>query len=115
MITFKSRACLNRINPVDPSFVILDRLLSQAEKSNPEHDGFLILVQPSDINAVLDEWHPGATFQSLPYEGVHYKDNHYIAVTLLNNQASLVWVFPDAEWLPDNIRLALEDNLVPTT
>jgi hypothetical protein len=79
----------------------------------PEQDGFLILVQPAkDLEMKLEELHPGKTLRTIPYEGVHYKDGHYIAVSLLSNQASLVWVFFDGQ-LDDDLREVLEDNLVP--
>ena len=128
MITFKSPECLSKLDPSDPSHSIIkelvDRLVQESNRSKhywiPEQDGFFILVQPKDLDMTLDELHPGRTLLDLPYEGVHYKhrDNsnyqgHYVAVTLLSNQASLVWVIPDADWLPEDLRNVLEDNLVP--
>ena len=77
-------------------------------------DGFFILVQPQDQDLILDELHPGTTLRSIRYEGVPSKSGHYIGVSLLSNQASLVWVFPDADWLDDDLRAVLEDNLVPS-
>jgi hypothetical protein len=71
-------------------------------------------VQSEDLDVTLDEWHPGKTLSSIPYEGLQYKDGHYIGVSLLSNQASLVWIF-ESDWLPSDLREVLEDNLVPVT
>ncbi len=65
------------------------------------------------------QFHPGKTLLTIPYEGTEYykgsdhKVGHYIAVSLLNNQASLVWIVPNEDWLDDDLRTVLEDNLVP--
>ena len=123
MIYFKTPECLSKLNPSDPSHSIIEelieRLVRESERSKhywiPEQDGFFILVQPEDLDMTLDEMHPGETLCSIPYEGVHYKNGHYIAVSLLNNQASLVWVIPDADWLGDDLLEVLEDNLIPST
>lgn len=122
MIYFKTPACLSKLSLTDTSFPVIkeliERLVQESEQSQhhwiPEQDGFFILVQPEDLEMTLDDFHPGATLSSIPYEGVHYKDGHYVAVSLLNNQASLVWVIPD-ELLGDELRSVLEDNLVPST
>ena len=122
MITFKSETDLQKLPSSNPSYSIIkeliDRLVQESERSKhhwiAEQDGFFILVQPQDLDLILDELHPGTTLRSIPYEGVHYKSGHYIGVSLLNNQTSLVWVFPDADWLDDDLRAVLEDNLVPS-
>ena len=119
MITFKSPECLSKLDPSDPSFSIIkelvDRLVQESKRSKhhwiPEQDGFFILVGPEDLHVTLRELHPGKTLLSIPYEGVHYKDGHYISVSLLNNQASLVWVI-NSVGLPDDFRKILEDNMV---
>jgi hypothetical protein len=122
MITFMSPECLSKLSPADPSHSIIKELIDRSVQESklskhhwiPEQDGFFILVQPEDLDMTLDELHPGETLRTIPYEGVHYKDGHYIAVSLLNNQAGLIWVIPD-ELLGDELRSVLEDNLVPST
>jgi hypothetical protein len=122
MITFKTLECLSKLDFSDPSHSIIkeliDRSVQESKRSKhhwiPEQDGFFILVQPEDLEMELGVLHPGDTLRTIPYEGVHYKDGHYVAVSLLNNQASLVWVIPD-ELLGDELRSVLEDNLVPST
>jgi hypothetical protein len=121
MITFMSPECLSKLSPADPSHSIIKELIDRSVQESklskhhwiPERDGFFILVQPEDLEITLDELHPGETLRTIPYEGVHYKDGHYIAVTLLNNQASLVWVI-NSVGLPDDFRKILEDNMVPS-
>jgi hypothetical protein len=119
LITFTTPECLSKLNPADPSHSIIKELIDRSVQESklskhhwiPEQDGFFILVQPEDLEITLDELHPGETLRTIPYEGVHYKDGHYIAVTLLNNQASLVWVI-NSVGLPDDFRKILEDNMV---
>ena len=122
MIYFKSPECLSKLSPADPSHSTIKELIGRSVQESkrskhhwiPEQDGFFILVQPEDLGMTLEDLHPGQTLLSIPYEGAHYKDGHYIGVSLLNNQTSLVWVFPDADWLDDDLRAVLEDNLVPS-
>jgi len=121
VIYFKTPACLSKLSLTDTSHSIIEELIERLVRESarakhhwiPEQDGFFILVQPEDLDMTLDEMHPGKSLRTIPYEGVHYKDGHYIAVSLMNNQASLVWVFDD-NWLPDELRNVLEDNLVST-
>lgn len=122
MIIFKSHTCLSRLSPHDPSHAIIKELIDHTVQESRrskhpwlfERDGGFILVQPEDMSMTLTEWHPGHTLASLTYEGVHMQDGHYIGVTLLNNQTSLVWIIKSADWLPDDLRKTLEDNLVPS-
>jgi hypothetical protein len=122
MIIFKSPECLSKLKPSDPSYSIIkeliDRLVQESKRSKHhwifEQDGGFILILPADVETHLEDFHPGETLSSIPYESVHIKDGHYIAVSLLNNQASLVWVIKDADWLSDELRQVLEDNLVPS-
>jgi hypothetical protein len=123
MIILRSPVCLSRLSPHNPSRIIIEELIDQVVQESKrtkhhwvfEQDGGFILVQPEDMSTTLAEFHPGKTLSTLPYEGVHIKDGHYIGVTLLNNQASLVWIIPDAAWLPDELRNVLEDNRMPST
>jgi hypothetical protein len=122
MIIFKSPTCLSRLSPRNPSHAIMkkliDRTIQQSSRSKHhwvfDRDGGFILLQPEDMSLTLTEWHPGKTLSTIPLEGVHVEDGHYVGVTLLNNQASIVWIIPDALWLPSEVRNALEDNLVPS-
>ena len=121
MISFRSPECLSRLSPHHPSYAIMkeliDRLIEESKRTKHhwvfEQDGGFFLIQPDDMSMTLTEWHPGHTLASLPYEGVHMKNCHFIGVTLLSNQASLVWVIPDADWLTNQLRDVLEDNLIP--
>jgi hypothetical protein len=119
VIYFKTPACLSKLSLTDTSFPVIKELIDGLVRESarakhhwiPEQDGFFILVQPEDLGVTLDELHPGETLRTIPYEGVYVKYNHYIAVTLLNNQASLVWVI-NSVGLPDDFRKILEDNMV---
>ena len=121
MITFKSLASLSQLDYVHPSLPLLEKLIERLIRElaridrqwNPNEDGFFILVESKDIDAILENLYPGRTLLSIPYEGVHFEDGHYIATSLLNNQTAIMWIFPDQAWLSGELRQVLEDNLVP--
>jgi hypothetical protein len=72
-----------------------------------------VLVQEDDLGSESqDVWSERALVELL-WEGVHREGDHYIAVYLPNNQFGLVFVIPDEDWLGDELREVLEDNLVP--
>jgi hypothetical protein len=120
LITFKSTECLLKIDPTDEFYPVvkdlIDNLLRELRYENriwnADQIGYFVLVQPDDIGIELVEIHPGRTLSDLPFEGVE-KDSYYKAVTLLNNETFIVWIIPDTDWLPDDLKAVLEDNLVP--
>ena len=120
MITFKSAECLLKIDPTDEFYPVIkdliDNLLRELRYENriwnAAQIGYFVLVQPDDIGVELVEIHPGRTLSELPFEGVE-KDFYYKAVTLLNNETFIVWIIPDTDWLPVDLKAVLEDNLIP--
>ena len=121
MITFKAHSDLSKLDPTDPAHPIiqklLDTLITEAEKIgynyNPEHDGYILLVEKSDTDRVLHEIWPDRMLVDVPWEGVSKQGDHYVAVYLADNQFGLVFVIPDTGRLSDSLVDGLEDNLVP--
>jgi len=122
MIVFRTPACLSKLDPSDPSYSLvkklIDRIVHDYERSSHrwdfDRDGGLILISPGDLDKSLEVFHPGKLLRSIPFEGAHIEFGHYIAVSLLNNQATLSWIFPDQDWLPDELRNVLDYNLIPS-
>jgi len=123
VITFKSVSDLSKLHPVNPAYPIIKdlskKLLTTAESMDrpydPEADGYLVLIEEGDIDRPLNEiWGKSAyRLIDVPWEGVTRQDGFFTAIFLANNDFGLVFVIPDADWLPDALAEVLEDNLVP--
>jgi hypothetical protein len=122
MLTFKSLTDLEQLPPTDPARGIIEKLvhsyIEEGERSgyhyDPTADGYIVLVQEDDLDSESqDVWNERSLVELL-WEGVHREGDYYIAVYLPNNQFGLVFVIPDQQWLPNELRNVLEDNLVPS-
>jgi hypothetical protein len=76
----------------------------------PQDDGYVVLVEPDDVDRVLDI---GYRLSDVPFEVVSMIDGCYFGLYLANNQFSFSVVIPDADWLSDELRRHLEENLDP--
>jgi hypothetical protein len=123
MITFKSLDDLSKLPPDQPAYPVIKDLAkkllvtteSMARPFDPAADGWLLLVAEQDADRPLTEiWGDDAySLIDTPWEGVSRHDGFYVAVFLANNNFGLVFVIPDEDWLPVDLRQVLEDNLVP--
>ena len=121
MLTFKSFECLSQIDSDHPSRSVVEGLLNtiitQAEKHGhiyrPDHDGYIVIPRREIIDRELDLFSPPRKLEDVFWEGVDVRSGHFIAVFLSNNQFGLIFVIPDADWLPDGLRRVLCENLVP--
>ena len=123
MITFKSFACLSKLNPADPALPVirgfLNTLIVEGERMghayHPDNDGHIALIERGDVDRVIHELWSDRTLADVPYEGVSKRDGFWTAVYLSDNQFGIIFLIPDREWLSDDLREVLEDNLVPST
>lgn len=123
MISFKSVSDLSKLPSDDPAFSIIEdlanRLLVTTESMTRPFDsdaqGWIVLIEETDVDRPLTEiWEDDAySLLDVPWEGVTWQDDFYVTVFLANNEFGLVFVIPDADWLPAELRDVLEDNLVP--
>jgi hypothetical protein len=72
-------------------------------------------MERDDADRVIHELWCDRTLADVSYEGVSKRDGFWIAIYLSNNQFGIIFLIPDAVWLPDELRNVLEENLVPTT
>jgi hypothetical protein len=77
---------------------------------NPEHDGYVLVMEESDTDEDIKE-EAGASFENLLWEGVYLRHNYFIGVILFNNQFGLTIIIPDEPWLNVNWRKLLIENL----
>ena len=123
MITFKYDTDLGKISIDNPAFPIINefihRLIITANTKQhpyrPEHEGYLVLVEPDDTDRPLTEIWPDGDWGLLdiPWEGITKQGDFFIAVYLANNQFGLVFVIPDKYWLEGELRAAIESHLDP--
>jgi hypothetical protein len=115
MKLFKSIADVDRVRG-DPLHRTIKELvlpvIAECPDRRPEDDGYLVLLEPEDVDRVLHDldlpWRPA----EVPFESVTMIDGCYHAVYLANDQFSLGILIPDADWLPDDLRRVLEMHLV---
>ena len=120
MITFKCIADVDRLRN-DPVYASLHTTIQQlilpviADCPNyrPEDDGYLVLIEPGDVDRVLDDLDMPWRLSEVPFEGVTVVDGCFHAVYLANNQFALGFLIPDVTWLPGEVRRVLEDHLDP--
>ena len=121
MPIFKSFECLSQIDSDHPSRSVVEGLLNtiitEAEKHghiySSDHDGHIVLLNREDADIELDLFIPPRKLEDVFWEGVDVRSGHFIAVFLPNNQFGLIFVIPDADWLPSGLRRVLCENLVP--
>ncbi len=118
MITFKYPSDITKLSRNDPAYLLvreyLLRLMVTADDSCqcwcPETQGFIVQLHPEDTNQnLLPVWK--GQFQDIPFENVHYQDDFYIAIVILNNDFGLIWLVEDAPWIDGAIRDVLEENM----
>ena len=123
MITFKSEADLLRLNPDSPAYRIIEEfvqsIITDGKKTEygytPEFDGYLVLLDQSDIEGPLtDIWgQDGYNLIDVPWEGLH-KDSSgefFICIFLANNQWALTAILPDQDWVSGELRECIEAYL----
>ena len=116
MITFKSIADVEhfRHHPLHPTIESLFlSIVADCPEYIPEDDGWLVLIEPADVDRVLDDLGMPYRLSEVPFEGVTVVDGCFHAVYLANNQFALGFLIPDESWLPGEVRRALEAHLDP--
>ena len=121
MLTFKSNEDLNKLPPDDPAYATIQELIEQlisayspsGRSYDPEDDGYIILIEPEDVDHTLDELWDGCTLLNIPWEGIMLRGDFFIAIYLANNEYGLTFVIPDADWVNGELRDMIDDILDP--
>ena len=79
----------------------------------PSDDGWLVLIEPGDVDRVLDDLDVPYRLSEMPFEGVTVIDGCFLALWLPNNQFGLDFLIPNEDWLPGDVRRHLENHLDP--
>jgi hypothetical protein len=92
MITFKSISDLQQLrhHPLHATIESLFlQVIADCPEYRPEDDGYLVLLEPGDVDRVLDDLDMPWRLSEVPFEGVPVVDGHFHAVYLANNQFAL--------------------------
>ena len=88
-------------------------IVADCPEYRPEDDGYLVLLEPADVDRVLDDLDMPYRLAAVPFEGVSMIDGCFLAVWLPNNQFGLDFLIPNEDWLPGDVRRHLENHLDP--
>ena len=114
MKTFKSIADVEqfRSHPLHATVEsLLLSIIADCPEYRPENDGYLVLLEPGDVDRVLYDLDIPYRLSEVPFEGVTVVDGCFLAVYLPNNQFGLDFLVPNEDWLPDDVRRHLEAHL----
>ena len=90
---------------------LVSAMIADCPDYHPEDDGWLILLEPADVDRVLDDLDMPWRLSEVPFEVVTVVDGCFLAVWLPNNQFGLDFLIPDEAWLPCDVRRHLEGHL----
>ena len=104
MITFKSTKDIDKLPENHPLHATIESLvvpvINAYSEYAPEDDGYLVLIEPGDVDRVLHDLDVPYRLAEVPFEGVTVVDGCFHAVYLANNQFALGFLIPDEVWLP---------------
>jgi hypothetical protein len=92
---------------------LVSTMIADCPEYRPEDDGWLVLLEPGDVDRVLDDLDMPYKLFEVPFEGVTKVDGCFLAVWLPNNQFGLDFLIPDEASLPCDVRRHLEAHLNP--
>jgi hypothetical protein len=105
MKTFKSIADVEQLRDHSLRATVGSLFLSivvDCPEYRPENDGYLVLMEPDDVNRVLDDLDVPYRLSEVPFEGVSMIDGCFLAVYLPDyfpGYDTYLWIDADA-WVP---------------
>lgn len=119
MITFKSHSDLRKLNSNDPAQPVIKELVRlliddyPVQPYNADDYGFLILIEPGDVDRELNDIDMPWTLANVPWEGASMRDGFIYALYLGTDDYGMGFVIPDAPWVNGKLRKTLEEILDP--
>ena len=119
MITVKSHDDLRKLPRDDPAIPVVEELVrlliddftEPGQTYSAEDYGYLVLIQPGDVDRVLTEIDMPWTLVDVPWEGSSMRDGFYYAVYLGTDDYGMGFVIPDAPWVNGRLREVLDGIL----
>jgi len=118
VITFKSHSDLEQLAVDDPAMPVMQELVRVLidDFTTPDHPydaedfGYLVLIEPGDVDRELNELDMPWTLADVPWEGASMRDGFIYAVYLGTDDYGMGFVIPDAPWVDGELRKMIEDN-----
>ena len=119
MITFKSHEDLRKLHPDDPAFPVMEELVRVLidDFTTPGHPydaddfGYIVLIEPGDVDRELNELDMPWTLSDVPWEGASIRQGFFYAVYLGTDDYGMGFLIPDAPWVNGRLRKTLEEIL----
>lgn len=119
MITFKQSSDINQLSPTHPAYHIIKRLIKlliedydfHGKKHDPNEQGFIILIEPCDIERELEElqmcWH----LVDVPFDGIsRINDDFLYGPYIGTDEYGLAFVIPN-NLLPSELRQCVQGTV----
>lgn len=116
MIVFRSLADVSkaRLPPhlIEPVLKTMQAILKAHPAYDPDNDGHLVLITPTDTDESLGE-RLGYKWQDSCFEGVSYDPESRVFSTMIlrNNQFAISILISDEPWLPSAIRARIASQM----
>ena len=119
MITFKSHSDLEKLDVDDPALpvmqelvgVLIDDFNEPGHPYSPEDFGYIVLIEPEDVDRELNNIDMPWRLIDVPWEGASMRGNFFYAVHLGTDDYGMGFVIPDAPWVNGRLRETLESIL----
>jgi len=113
MISFKTLGDLNRLPKDHPAYPLVTHLAETCfhPLHCPDDEGWIVLIEEGDISRPLTELWDDWTLMDVPWEVIVHTGDYFQALFLANNEFGLIFLIPDAPWIPNTIRALIENQL----
>jgi hypothetical protein len=119
MLSFKSHSDLSKLHTDDPAYPVMEELVKvliddfnePGHPYSPDDYGYLVLIEPEDVDRVLDEVDMPWTLVDVPWEGASMRDGFFYAVYLGTDDYGMGVIIPDAPWVDGRLREVLDGIL----
>ena len=118
MLTFKSSADLAQLDPRGEAHRVMqelvDLLIVSVVPYDPEEHGYLVLLEPGDLDGELTELGLHRRLEDVPWESAQRRGEFIFAVYLGTDEFGMGFVIPDESWVDGDFREVLEEMLGET-
>jgi len=91
--------------------VLIDDFTEPGQTYSADDFGYLVLIEPGDVDRVLSDLDMPWTLADVPWEGASMRHDFYYAVYLGTDDYGMGFVIPDAPWIGGRLRTVLQSIL----
>ena len=120
MLQFKHPHDLKQLPAPNPAYPLIQDLVERlivdfppGRAYDPDDDGWIALIEETDVDRVITEIWTDWTLAEVEWEGITQRDGFWQAIYLSDNEKGFVIVIPDAPWITAELRENIEFYLDP--